>query len=135
MDHFMFFVEVVSELGFTFFSLLLGKLKLIFQVWNYSGWFFLFSLVLLFIIRKFLIVKSLRFHKLILVIFICFAKFSIFLREKVGLFFDFDHAFHHSHGEGVIHGPYSLNVEFELFLNAMQFYVKLPDDIFEFAFF
>ena len=68
-------------------------------------------------------------------IFVGFAKFSVFLREEVRFLLDFNHAFHHGHGKSVVHGPYSLNVELELFLNAMQLNVEFSDDVFEFAFF
>lgn len=56
-----------------------------------------------------------------LVLFVGNAQFSVLLGVEIGFLLDFDHALHHSHGEGAVLVAYSFDVQLKLFLNSMQF--------------
>lgn len=58
-------------------------------------------------------------------------QFPVLVLEEGGLIAVLHHGFHERHAEGHILIANTFNIEFELFLDAMQFYLQLPYQVLE----
>lgn len=134
MNHFMFLVEVVSELAFSLFAFLLNYFDSLFELLNVIFVLFFEFFVVRLAVLNFFLALFFFFICLSFMLFKGLAEFTIFLWEEVGLFLDFNHTFHHCHWKCTILVSDSFNVDLELFLNPMQLNTEFTNDVSELTF-
>ena len=135
MNHLMFFVQLVSQLTFSFLTFLLNLLNHLFQFLHIFVVLLFQLLVTRFEVSDFLFTLSLFFFRLLFMFFVGLAKLTILLSIKVRFLLHFDHAFHHGHWQCATLVSDPIDVNLELFLNTIQFDTKFSNDVSLFSFF